>query len=173
MKLPSRLLKFRIYLVLVLVCDWVVGCLTSECSCSVLVVFCCWDLMLLLVDSPPWFASLLVTLLCYLRAHYGFSHRSVGHIVVHVIVMLVSFDLCCLCLCWCPLLWIWAWLWTRLILVFYKCYCWRHVCQFHSKMLVVLIFVFWFGVVGVVVLFLVLVSVHRVLIFVGDEHGVF
>ena len=27
---------------------------------------------------PPWFASLLVTLLCYLGAHYGFSHRRVG-----------------------------------------------------------------------------------------------
>ena len=27
---------------------------------------------------PPWFVSLIVTLLSYLRAHYGFSHRRVG-----------------------------------------------------------------------------------------------
>jgi hypothetical protein len=28
--------------------------------------------------SPPWFASLLVTLFCYLGAHYGFSPFRVG-----------------------------------------------------------------------------------------------
>ena len=35
--------------------------------------------------------------------------------------------------------------------VVYKCYCWRRVCRFHFKMLVLVVSIFVFGVVGVVV----------------------
>ena len=111
---------FVFFGVLMLVCDWVAGCLfpsdvgkywlhsavgiflLAEQLCSIVdlvrfslgsflgilqckvrcLVFMAWNSFghqgMACGCSPPWFASLLVTLLCYLGAHYGFSLCRVG-----------------------------------------------------------------------------------------------
>ena len=83
-------------------CDWVASCLFSGVPDEFVCVFC-WNLMTFVFwyciaryvvggaffnrfghrvmahgCYPPWFGSLLITLLCCFNAHYGFWHRRVG-----------------------------------------------------------------------------------------------